>query len=767
MNVAKKPDISSAEALEILERQYGIGGETVSLPSERDQNYRIRQDGGRQYVLKIAHPDESAEVLDFQTQALALLSQGPAPELFPQIIPTADGQGIFRYQGSAGTFLVRLLSYLPGLRVAEVGAFSEELLRDIGFRLGEMDRTLQPLAHASMHRMLEWDSKHAFTTIPKHLANIEDAARRRLIQECLRDSRAKFVPLMSRLPIQVIHNDVNDHNLLIGDDGRVSGIIDFGDMVCSYRACELANAAAYLMFEGNDPGQTLDDLVHGYDRANPLEPEEHQALPSLVCLRLCLSVCMGASQTKAAPENEYLTVSQASVWGLLERLAGDWGGFSDKVRRNPVPARTPAQIVSLRRRYLSGALSTSYEHPLKIVRGSGQYLFDVDGRRYLDCVNNVCHVGHCNPHVVAAAQEQIALLNTNTRYLHDNIVEYAERLTATLPDELSVCFFVNSGSEANDLALRLARTHTEAADFVVLDHAYHGHTQCLIDVSPYKYHGRGGAGPAPTTHAVAIPDRYRGPYGYSDPDAGPKYARLVREQVEEAQRSGRPIAGFIAESILGVAGQIELPPGYLECAYQTVRAAGGVCIADEVQVGFGRIGDGMWAFASQAVVPDILTLGKPIGNGHPLAAVITTPEIARSFETGMEYFNTFGGNPVSCAVGLAVLDVIESGRLVEHAKQVGSHFLERLRELKEQHDIIGDVRGRGLFIGVELVRDRTSREPATKEAAQILEAMKTRSILLSTDGPYDCVLKIKPPMVFDLANVDQFIAALAESIRAV
>ena len=765
MDVTKRPDLSHTTALDIVKRYYGIVGETDLLPGECDQNFRIRGEDGRQYVLKIAHPDESANALQFQSQALTMLLLGPSPTLYPQIITTIDGHDQFLYAGSDGEYLVRLVSYLQGALVADVEEPGELLLRDIGLRLGEMNRTFESMAHAFMHRKLDWDSKHALTNIPKLLEYIDSVDRRNLIEKFYVNAHDTFIPLSIHLPMQIIHNDVNDRNLLIGDDGLVSGIFDFGDIVFTYRACELANAAAYLMFDRDNPHQILSDLTQGYHRVNPLTVEEYEAIPILICLRLCISVCMAALQTKADPNNQYLNVSNVQAWRLLERLAGNWDEIRITQPKTSIPKRTSDQILSLRKKHLSSALSISYNQPLNIVRGAGQYLFDREGRKYLDCVNNVCHVGHCNPHVVAAAQEQLALLNTNTRYLHNYIVEYAQRLSDTFPDPLSVCFFVNSGSEANDLALRLARTHRKATDFIVLEHAYHGQTKSLIDISPYKYNSKGGSGATATTHAVAIPDCYRGVFGYNDPDAGLKYAGMVCEQIDEVGHAGRPLAGFIAESILGVAGQIELPSGYLECVYKSVREAGGVCIADEVQVGFGRVGDAMWAFSSHDVLPDIVTLGKPIGNGHPLAAVVTTPDIAQSFDNGMEYFNTYGGNPVSCAIGLAVLDEIETNGLIEHAKRVGDYFLNRLRELQQQYDIIGDVRGRGLFMGIELVRDRATQEPATNEAAVIVEAMKERSILVSTDGPYRCVIKIKPPMTFDESNVDQFVIALAASIK--
>jgi glutamate-1-semialdehyde aminotransferase len=301
----------------------------------------------------------------------------------------------------------------------------------------------------------------------------------------------------------------------------------------------------------------------------------------------------------------------------------------------PIP-RTKCHLVEGRRAHLGRSLSLSYAEPLKIVRGQSQFLYDEAGEAYLDMVNNVAHVGHCHPRVVAAGQRQMEELNTNTRYLHDNIVELARRLAATMPPPLGVCFFgVNFGSEANDLALRLARTHTGRHDVISIEVGYHGNLSSLIEISPYKFSGPGGRGRPAGCWVAELPDGYRGRLKYGEPGLGPRYAEDVGRQIEAAAREGREIAAFFCESILSCGGQIGLPPGYLAAAYESVRAAGGVCVADEVQVGFGRVGTHMWAFETQGVVPDIVTVGKPFGNGHPLAAVVTTPEIAASFANGM------------------------------------------------------------------------------------------------------------------------------------
>ena len=389
-----------------------------------------------------------------------------------------------------------------------------------------------------------------------------------------------------------------------------------------------------------------------------------------------------------------------------------------------VQARAPRPDIAARRRtVMSRALSLAYDEPLQIVRGEGAYLYDERGTPYLDLVNNVAHVGHCHPRVVAAGQRQMALLNTNTRYLHQSVIDYARRLAATFPDPLHVCFFVNSGSEANDLALRLAAAHTGREQVIVLDHAYHGHLSATIKLSPYKFK----RDRPPHTRVAPLP---------TEPDALAGLEALIDAP-----------AAFFAESLQGCGGQVVYPPGYLCAALRAVKEAGGVTVIDEVQTGFGRIGEHFWGFELDGVVPDIVTLGKPIGNGHPLGAVVTTPEIADSFLTGMEYFNTFGGNPVSAEIGLAVLDVIEDERLQSHALELGDYLKRGVRP----HAAITDVRGHGLFLGIQL----ESRE----RAAHVKEALKARRVLISTDGPNEDVLKIKPPLVIGREDCDVFLEA--------
>ncbi|KAK5650087.1 hypothetical protein RI129_001116 [Pyrocoelia pectoralis] len=426
-----------------------------------------------------------------------------------------------------------------------------------------------------------------------------------------------------------------------------------------------------------------------------------------------------------------------------------------------------SETIALREKYIAPSCDLFFrKDPLKIVRGKGQYMYDELGNAYLDCINNVAHVGHCHPAVVKAGCEQMALISTNNRFLHDNIVLCAQRLIATMPSDLSVCFFVNSGSEANDLAMRLAQIHTGNTDIITLHGAYHGHLTSTVDISPYKLNMPGGPPKKEFVNIAPLPDSYRGKYRdttYNNDEVGHLYAEEVKEICKKIQGKGKGVCAFIAESFISCGGQIIPPKGYFREVYQHVRAAGGICIADEVQVGFGRVGNHWWAFQMHGddIVPDIVTLGKPMGNGHPVAAVITTKAVAESFKkTGVGYFNTYGGNPVSCAIANAVLDVIEAENLKERALEVGDYLKNACEKLKQQHEIIGDVRGAGLFVGIELVTDRIQRVPAKEIASYVVNRMKEEHVLLSSDGPEQNVIKFKPPMVFTKENVDTVVLLL-------
>ncbi len=668
---------------------------------------------------------------------------------------------------------------MPGIPLAEFEPHTRELLFELGRALGEIDRELSALNRCpAAKRDLRWDLDRADILVRDSLASFANQAAK---ADCLRTMLERYELISGRLaglPRSVIHNDANDYNVLVHHDTErglaLLGLIDFGDLMMSTTINELAICAAYCMLGKSNPMEALLALSQGYHQARHLSEQEISVVFPLIGMRLAQSVCISAAQRRLRPDNDYLSISEEPAWELLGRLAEidpaevhlrltDACSHTTSFGR-PTNAMEPERLLRERQRYVGPSLSLSYAKPLNIVRGKGQYLFDQSDVTYLDCVNNVCHVGHCHPRVIAAAHRQMQQLNTNTRYLHENLVTYAKRLVETLPPPLEVCYLVNSGSEANDLALRMARVSTNRPDVAVIDHAYHGHTASLIEISPYKFSRSGGDGKPPHVHVLPCPDGYRGAYRYDDADYPSGYAVAAADVLDAAENSGRSIGAMFAESLLGCGGQISLPPGYLKSVFAKVRALGGVCIADEVQVGFGRVGTHFWGFQTQEVVPDIVTMGKPIGNGHPLAAVVTTREIADAFNNGMEYFNTFGGNPVSAAVGIAVLDVIAEERLQQHALAIGDFLLKQWAELQRSFPVVGDVRGSGFFLGLELVRDPESRQPHRQLAKALVEQMKHRRILLSVDGPSENVIKFKPPMVFSQADAERLVHTMTQEL---
>jgi len=755
------PDpLTPSDAVRLARDAFGIERTARRLPGYTDQNFMLCLGERPSEVLKVAPADDNRRMLECQMAALVHLAASPMGSRVPPVVSASDGSRLVALEDPSGQRRwARLFGFLEGRPLVEVKHRSANLIRQFGRELARLDVALEGFDHPGVERDWAWNLTRAMSLLD-YLGTIAHTDVRRLVRSGFTRFERRVVPHLPDLEPAVIHNDANDHNVLvtIDDPPRMAGFIDFGDILRSIRLAEPAIAAAYAMFDSPDPLDVLDELVAGYAEVIGITPEERALIPDLAIGRLCTTLVMSAREILQAPDNEYLMVSTRPARDLLEVLMTSTHDAVSRADRSLTPSRTAQEIVNIRQSRFGFNLSISYDRPLKIVRGRGQYLYDESGREYLDLVNNVCHVGHCHPRVVEAGRDQMGVLNTNTRYLHDNLAEYVNRLTDLVPDPLGVCFLVCTGTEANDLALRLARAHTGRRKILVLDHAYHGHSPTLVEISAYKCNGPGGEGMAPHASKIPMPDPFRGLH--RGPDAGSRYAAATRRIVDQLQASGTPPGALITESILGCGGQVVLPDGFLAESYRAVRAAEGVCIADEVQVGFGRVGSHFWAFETQNVVPDIVTLGKPIGNGHPLAAVLTTPEIARSFANGMEYFNTFGGNPVSCAIGLAVLDVIEEEGLQAHAMEMGQRLLAGLREIQGRHPFFGDVRGRGLFIGVEMVRDLENLEPAADEAAAVIEAMKDRGILLSTDGPDHNVLKIKPPMVLQTSDIDRVVTEL-------
>ena len=732
----------------IARDHWGIDGQPTRLPGE-NLNVRIGD-----AVLKIA-TEPQADIDLEETFAAALSLAGlPVPASKPSLA------GDVCVQTDLGP--ARMQPLLPGTPWGD-SPDTPAVLEAVGTLLAQTHTALAAVDHPHARRTHAWDLARA----DQHRASvalINETTLQRAVDRALHLHAA--VDLAS-CPHGLLHGDINDENVLFDGD-VVAGLLDLGDCLHGALVQDLAIALAYAL---QHPATSLDHaavLVGAYDALRPLEPAEHQALFPLIMARLATSECIRAQRAAFASDEKTPETLQSTSAALLMHVHVPPRGAELTLCNGCRVHRGPGTDVSTLRTErvgrLSSALSISYDEPLHIVAGRGPFLYASDGEPYLDLVNNVCHVGHSHPEVVRAIATQVARLNTNTRYLHEHVLTLSKRLADTMPDRLCVCFFVNSGSEGNELALRLARAATGATDVVVIDGAYHGSTGNCIGMSPYKFNGPGGEGCADWVHVVPAPDVYRGEH--RDDDAGAVLAMEVARVIGDASAAGRSIAGFFAESLLSCGGQVPLPDGYLEAAFTHVRAAGGVCIADEVQVGFGRVGEAMWGFQLHGVEPDIVVLGKPMGNGHPIGAVVTTRAIADALSAGgMEFFSTFGGNPVSCAAALAVLDVIDGEGLQSRAAALGAHFKAGLKALQLRHPIIGDVRGSGLFLGVELVRDRETKEPADTEAAAIVNAMRRRGVLLSTDGPLQNVIKIKPPMVLSEADIDMTLRLLDDELE--
>lgn len=996
-----KPAFTPDEAQRLLQRDYGIAGSLKELVSERDQNFLVDGASGK-FVLKIANAVEDEAFLALQNAAMKHVAQADPALGLQRVIASTAGADISHWDHGESRHAVRLLTYLPGDLYSAAGS-TPALLESLGSFMGRLSRALRGFGHPAAFRPgFLWNLDEAMAVKP-WLADIV-AERRDLVARIFARYEQRVLPKLALLRGAVLHQDANDNNIVVDKaTSTVTGLIDFGDMTHGRQINELAVTLAYALLDVEDVYTSAAPLIAAYARHFALEPDEAEILFDLVAARLAMSVCISSHRAKDFPDNDYLLVSQAPAFRLLERLdrtnpdflaaftrhaAGldpvptsdavvtwlaspacqphalfdidldrtgrillhlqegapgmehgadpqaYWAWLESRFRaedaqfaiglygenRNvykgeqfataaspewrsqhlgqdifiaagtplyaPLPGKvlsvvdnalpydygptvilehragengpafwtlyghlsretlamvkdgqeiaagqqigtigdhtvnggwaphlhfqiitdrlgqsgefpgvgqpslwpiwraiapnpnlilrlapesfvedhTPPDVLLKRRAEVLGpSLSISYRKKLKIVRGRGAYLYDHTGRAFLDGVNNICHVGHSHPHVVEALARQAAVLNTNTRYLHDTILDYAERLGSYFPKPLSVVYLVCSGSEANELALRMARTVTGRRATITLDWGYHGNTNGLIDVSPYKFNRKGGRGKPDYVEIAELADPYRGRFKGTGENSGMAYAASVAEKVELIrEKTGQGPAAFIAEAISGCGGQVFFPDAYLKTSAEHVRKAGGLVIVDEVQTGFGRVGNHMWAHGPQGIVPDIVTLGKPIGNGHPMAAVVTTPEIARAFANGMEFFSSFGGNPVSAAVGMAVLDVLEQEGLQAKARVTGDHLKARFAALAEKHPLIGHVRGEGLFLGVELVKDRITLEPATDEAGRIANDMRDHGVLISTDGPFDNVLKIKPPMAFGLREAD----ILADALEA-
>ena len=738
------------ELLLLVDRCYGFRPDRIEpLDGYEDKTYRLRTSGA-DWILK-EHPDSAATRLRIARED-RLMNLHAVDRLvrFPRHAPTLDGE-LFAEEGGK---LYRLLSFLEGRFLAQV-AHSPEMMESLGALLGRMAvRALSMGVVEAPVAPSDWDLQH-LGLLRRYLQEEADPHLRSLIAYFIDQFEAQVWPVRSELRYCMIHNDANDWNILVRDN-VISGLFDFGDHCYSWMVNDLAVGLTYMLLDKDNLLETVRQVVSAFSRELPLKAAECDALYWLVAGRLCMSLLNSAHAMKQQPDNTYIPISRQPA----ERLLHSW------LQINPVRAKAvirqaaglqpeyppdTATFEQRRRRVLSPALSLSYTTPIAMQRAAFQYMYDTSGETYLDAYNNIMLVGHCHPHVVSRSTSVMRRLNTNTRYHYDELLAYTERLLEHFPPALSRVFLVNSGSAATDLAIRLARHYTGRRKVLALEHGYHGNTETAISISHYKHRPETAY---PDTLLCPMPKAFGTDNSVSD------YASAGLRTIGEHEGQ---IAAFIAEPIMGCGGQVPLADGFLQALYPELRKAGALCISDEVQVGFGRLGAYFWGFEMYGVVPDMVVLGKPMGNGHPIGAVVCTAAIADEFASGPEFFSSFGGNPVSCATGLAVLEVLQQESLGEHAKVTGEYLAEGFKRLGSEFPVLADVRGSGLFLGVEV--QLPDGRPGTRLANGIKNGLRERHILIGTDGPADNVLKIKPPLPFNRSNSDRLLEEMSRWLR--
>ncbi len=953
------PKVSAAQALELLKEHYELSGRLQALGSQQDLNYRVDSDQGR-FVLKICRGDYSVLELQAQHAGLKHLAEHSGVPV-PGVIAAKNGADLLSLEVGGQAVHVRLLDYIDGQSLTHLDHLSHSVVAGFGRLCGEMDLALAEFDHPGLERTLQWDARHANALIAHLLPVIKDDQQRKLIAEAAEQAERHLQPLVDKLPVQAIHMDITDDNVVWQRDlqrqWQLQGVIDFGDLVRTWRITDLSvTCAALLHHADGDPFYIL-PAVRAYHAVNPLQHEELLALWPLIVARSVVLVLSGEQQVSIDPDNEYSGGNLTHEWEIfrvatsvpLELMeaailtavgqslpsigsegfapllpslvgrefalidlgvlsphfeAGNWEqqgidlrllteaaeahglaasrygqyrlsrtrpdsasepdtfplhvalrvpdgtaveapfagvihiegenllqldgpelsvrlwGVAPSVRSGAAlvkgqvlgsvsgplivqlcrsaqldaplfctPSRaaawqalcpSPAALLGLAcdaeeeldpqtllaRRDASFARSQKhyYVDPPRIERGWRNHLIDMQGRSYLDMLNNVAVLGHGHPRMAAVASRQWSLLNTNSRFHYAAIAEFSERLLKLAPDNMDRVFLVNSGTEANDLAIRLAWAYSGGRDMLSVLEAYHGWSVAADAVSTSIADNPKALSSRPDwVHPVTAPNTYRGEF--RGVDSAPDYVRSVEHNLAKIAEQKRQLAGFICEPVYGNAGGISLPPGYLKQVYALVRAQGGVCIADEVQVGYGRMGKFFWGFEEQGVVPDIITMAKGMGNGQPLGAVITRREIAEALEAEGYFFSSAGGSPVSCRIGMAVLDVMEEEKLWENAQVVGGYFKERLEALIERHPLVGAVHGSGFYLGVELIRNRETLEPATEETTALCDRLRELGIFMQPTGDYLNILKIKPPMVTSRQSVDFFVDMLSKVLN--
>ena len=753
------PAFPADAARRILATGFGIEASLAPLAGERDQNFRADAGDGRRFLFKISNPADGLPVVDMQTAALRHIEQADPDLPVMRTLPTTAGEPWLEVPGPDGrSYPVRLFSFLPG-RATPTSALTVPAIRSIGEVTARLGRALRGFFHPAADYEILWDLSRAPTLRPllRHLA---DGARRAQAERILDRFGDRVAPVLPRLRAQVIHADMSLDNVLLDEGLQVSGIVDFGDMTHAPLVCDLAVAVADVLHGRDDAVTAAGALIAGYASVTPLESGEAALLADLVAARLATEIIVTGWRGALYPDNTaYAASSEPGARAFLDAIEA--AGIDEVSRRFAAAASgLPYQLVgtrelAARRRRVLPRSPLFYATPLHLARGDGVWLTGADGRRYLDCYNNVPVAGHSHPRVAQAITAQQRLLATHSRYLHEAMVILSERLRASLPGSLDAVLLVNSGSEANDLAWRIARAATGRDGALVTAGAYHGVTEATHALSPEEW----AEGEHPEHVAtVPAPDGYRGAYRRETGGWAERYAAHIDDAA--AALGSRGLAAMYLDPACTADGILLPPPGYLQETARRVHAHGGLLVADEVQAGHGRTGGGLWSFQAAGIVPDVVTMGKPMGNGFPVAALVTRSGLLAAVPERTEMFSTFGGNPVACAAALAVLDVIEEEDLVARAAAAGAHLRQGLAKLAGRHPVIGDVRCTGLLAGVDLVENRETRAPAAGLARRVTEAMRERGVLLGATGPAGNVLKIRPPLVFGAEHADLLLGVL-------
>lgn len=768
---ARVPRLTAHELATLLDRAYGLSGTFRPLSAERDQNLKMTASDGRDYVLKIANAAEPAEALAFQNAALDHIAAADPTLPVPRTMASRDGATIVPVLHEGVTFIARLVTHLPGEPALDFRA-TPGFHREAGRLVGRLDRALADFRHDGGATEMIWDLCHA-ASLADRIHFIADPTRRALAERVMADFSYRAAPAFATLRRQVIHNDIHQNNIMRDPrSGEITGIIDFGDMVESCLVNEVAIAIAHQLYREPDLLGVAKGFLAAYAVEMPLERDEIAVIFDLVRMRLLTREIIAAwrSATSDGPSPYRADISEMG-WDALSRALDIDPDHATAYLENAMTAsaaprptsteKTYGELMARRRKFMGPMYKEFYQQPFMPVKGEGVWVTDRHGKRYLDAYNNVPHVGHCHPQVADAVARQAHSFISNTRYPSDIVVNYAERLIATLPGHLDTAMFVCSGTEANELAWRIARANTGATGALVTEAAFHGNSTIIgaLDTATIpadRLEPWIGTVPAPTFAGAAG--------GQDKAPSAADYASKYHASIEGLARRGHRPAAFFICPVFASDGLYSAPAGYLDPAIAEIRRAGGIVIADEVQTALGRTGTDFWGFEHAGLVPDIVTMGKPMGNGIPLGVVVARRALVEGFLQTQRYFNTFGGNQVAAAAGLAVLDVIEREKLQENALQVGHYLREAITSLMGRHPAIGDVRGTGLFAGVEVVEGLA---PSPAKARAVIEDLLTRGVLVGITGAGRNLLKIRPPMTFSSENADLLVDALDKALGSV